>query len=46
MKMRLVSDITKTYAKLINRNTFRYVTMCNENLAAIHLEMNVLKFGI
>ncbi|XP_008188430.1 uncharacterized protein LOC103310830 [Acyrthosiphon pisum] len=43
MKMELVSD-DKKCAKLINRPTFKNITIYNENLAAIHLEIDELKF--
>lgn len=43
LKMRLVSD-EKVCVKLINRNTFRDITIYGENLAAVHLDMDVLKF--
>eukprot|EP00102_Acyrthosiphon_pisum_P012564 XP_008181781.2 PREDICTED: uncharacterized protein LOC103309046 [Acyrthosiphon pisum] len=43
LKMKLVSD-DKTCAKLINRNTFRDITIYSQNLAAIHLDMDELKF--
>lgn len=44
MKMELVSD-DKKCAKLINRPTFKNITIYNENLAAIHLEIEELKFN-
>lgn len=44
MKMQLVSD-EKKCTKLINKNTFKNITIYNENLAAIHLEMDELKFN-
>jgi hypothetical protein len=43
MKMQLVSD-EKKCAKLINRNTFKDITIYNNKLAAIHLNMDVLQF--
>jgi len=43
MKMKLVSN-EKMCAKLINRNTFKNITIYNENLAAVHLDMDVLIF--
>lgn len=43
LKMQLVSD-DKTCAKLINRNTFRDITIYSQNLTAIHLDMDELKF--
>lgn len=43
LKMKLVSD-EKTCSKLINRNTFKYITIYNENLAVIHLDIDELKF--
>eukprot|EP00102_Acyrthosiphon_pisum_P017244 XP_008188546.1 PREDICTED: uncharacterized protein LOC103310883 [Acyrthosiphon pisum] len=43
LKMKLVSD-EKTCSKLINRNTFKDITIYNENLALIHLDVDELKF--
>jgi len=43
LKMQLVSD-DKTCEKLINRNTFRDITIYSQNLAAINLDMDELKF--
>lgn len=43
MKMQLVSD-EKMCAKLINKNTFKDITIYNDNLAAIHFDMGELKF--
>lgn len=43
MNMELVSD-EKKCAKLINRITFKNITMYNNKLAAIHLDNDVLKF--
>lgn len=43
MKMKLVSD-EKMCEKLINRNTFKDITIYNDNLAAIHLDIDELKF--
>jgi hypothetical protein len=43
LKMQLVFD-EKKCAKLINRNTFKDITIYNNKLAAIHLNMDVLQF--
>lgn len=43
LKMKLVSD-EKLCSKLINRNTFKDITIYNENLAVIHLDIDELKF--
>ncbi|XP_029348118.1 uncharacterized protein LOC115034800 [Acyrthosiphon pisum] len=43
LKMKLVSD-EKTCSKLINRNTFKDITIYNENLGLIHLDVDELKF--
>lgn len=44
MKMELVSD-QKKYKKLVNKTTFKNVTLYNENLAAVHLNTDVLEFN-
>lgn len=43
MNLKLVSD-EKACTKLINRNTFKDITIYNNNLVAVHLFMDVLKF--
>lgn len=44
MRMELVSDERKCN-KLINQTSFRNITIYNNHLAAIHLDMDVLKFN-
>lgn len=43
MKMDLVCD-EKKCIKLINKTTFKHITIYNENLAAIHRNYDVLDF--
>ena len=43
LKMKLVSD-EKMCSKLINRNTFKDITIYNDNLAVIYLDIDELKF--
>ncbi|KAF0751118.1 Uncharacterized protein FWK35_00013909 [Aphis craccivora] len=43
MNLKLVSD-EKASTKSINRNTFKDITIYNNNLVAVHLFMDVLKF--
>lgn len=44
IKMKLVSD-EKKCAKLINKITFKNITIYNNNLAAVHLDIDVLQFN-
>jgi len=44
MKMQLVS-YKKICAYLINRNTFKDITIYKDNLVAVHLDIDVLKFN-
>lgn len=43
MKMHLVSD-ERRCRKLINKNTFKSITEYNDNLAAVHMLTDELKF--
>lgn len=43
MKMELVCD-KKKYSKLVNKNTFKSLTIYGENLAAVHLNIDKLLF--